>query len=224
MLGHRGRHGRKLLGHAGLHQHVAVDEHIRDRPVLSRLLDELLEGFGAGLRERGGARELHQFGQPLRHVLGLLGLALLAGRAAHRSVDARDDRGLPSRAHDRGDQGLRRGTRALGQVVTEGLARVGVDRGPLVQILQDGGDLLAGDLGGDLVGQHARQRGAGLEVAQQLRNRDQLGGVLDQALRGAEGERGADTQASVARLAVLGARDGQRHAGQRRTLAARGEQ
>ena len=157
MLGHRGRHGRKLLGYAGLHQHVAVDEHIRDRPVLSRLLDELLEGFGAGLRERGGARELHQFGQPLRHVLGLLGLALLSGRAAHCGVNTRDDRGLPSRAHDRGDQGLRRGTRALGQVVTEGLARVGVDRGPLVQILQNGGDLLAGDLGGDLVGQHARQ-------------------------------------------------------------------
>ena len=54
-------------------------------------------------------------------------------------------------------RGLRRGTRALGQVVAEGLARVGVDHRPLVQILRDGGDLLAGDLGGDLVGQHAQQ-------------------------------------------------------------------
>ena len=209
LLGDAGRErGRIDTGLAqGLRELGGVDVDILHRAVFRGLLDELLERRRAALVEFRVRGQIVDLLEKLGGALGLLAALGVRGHAIGHGLHAGRTGSVRAGADNGRDQGLRGSTRALDQVLSERLLRV--EHRPLVEVLQDGRDLLARDLGRELREQGLREAGLAGQVFEQLDRRQFLGGVFDHRLRGGEAERLGHADALLAGLAIgLAAGDG----------------
>ena len=205
-VGHQG--GLDLLAHLlgqlvqqllrKLAQYLGIDE---DRLALGVLdvtadaVDQRAELLGAAFAQGDGVDQAHLLGQQV-----LLELQGLVGHLLDDPVDPVQRARLHARGERRGHERLVRSFRHLREELRRRL--VGVQVHPLVEVLGDGGDLLGDVLGTELPGDGLQQAGVLDQVAEQHLRRDLLEGVLEHALRDAEGQRLRRRAPGVARLAV----------------------